>query len=234
MNTVSVVIASYNPVWEWLQETLSSCIGVDELLIGDDGSTPPIDMALYEIPQVDRFEVHRRSVNAGCFNTVNRIVKESRCDFISAQADDDTFEADAFQKILKVVRESQADVVHFPCMYYGKIQGPFGANPQPTFNATYCGNNIYGASFFRKSMWEFLGGFKDIVGGDWDFWLRALKSGFTFQYVPQFGARFRVSERSWFEKELQEKGRVRINAGVRASVDAWDKVYAPAKAKIGV
>lgn len=223
MNTVSVCIASYNPVREWLQEMLTSCAGVDEILIGDDGSVPPIDVSCYDVPDVARFEIHRRSVNAGCFPTANILARASECDFISSQADDDVFVPEALAKILEVVRHSKADVVHFPCMYFGKITGPFGVNPHPTYRENYFANNIYGASFYRKSMWEYLGGIPEIVGGDWAFWLKALKAGCRFEYVPDFGARFRVTERSWFENELRGQGRASINERVWKYIDAWQK-----------
>lgn len=224
MNTVSVCIASFNPIKEWLQEMLDSCIGLDEVLVGDDGSIPIIDIKDYRMPVAPRSEVVRYDQNLGCFQTANRLARESRCDFISAQADDDAFLPQGLEKILRVVRESRADVVHFPCMYYGKITGPFGVNPSPKYRDMYFANNIYGASFFRRSMWEELGGIPEIVGGDWAFWLKALKTGKRFEYVADFGAKFRVSDRSWFEYELKGRGRAAIHEGVQKYIDAWRPV----------
>ncbi|MCK9324714.1 MAG: glycosyltransferase, partial [Bacteroidales bacterium] len=198
--------------------------GADRHIIVDDASDN-FNPADYESSYVIDTKVYRNEKNLGCFKTINEGVAQIKTDdWISAQADDDTWHAVNFPKLVKQLRKSKADIVHFPCIYYGKMSGFFGVSKNESFDDLKKDNNIYGASFFKKHVWDALGGFKLDVAGDWDFWLRAMKSGFTFEYFPLVCAWFRVSDRSMFERSLKKIGRCKINKSVKRSVDNWEGV----------
>ena len=223
MNKVTVVIATHNPVKEWLQQTLDSCRGVDSLIICDDHSKELV-LSDYSYPTADvRMLYNERQL--GCFQTYNRLCKEVKEGFISAQADDDYFDEKNFPAIIEVLRKTKADVVHFPCQYFGKYNFVFGYCPNPIYKVLYNANDIYGASFFRKELWDFLGGFQLEAAADWDFWLRAVKSGAKFEFFRSVGAHFRVTERSMFEGQLKKLGREEINKIVRGNADKWNGSY---------
>jgi glycosyltransferase involved in cell wall biosynthesis len=223
MNKITIAIATHNPVKEWLQQTIDSCKGVDAIIIGDDDSKD-FRIEDYRFPVSD-VRVMRNEQNLGCFKAFSRIIDEVKEGFVSPQADDDYFDEKNFPVIVKVLRNSKADVVHFPCQYFGKYNFAFGYCPYPTYESLYITNNIYGASFFRKELWDFLEGYQLEVAADWDFWVRALKSGAKFEFYRGIGAHFRVTERSMFEKQLKQYGRDQINAMVQVNADKWTKVF---------
>ena len=219
----SVVIPTYNPVKEWFQECLNSCAGVDEIVIGNDASKI-YDPAEYKYPEgVETRFIHGEK-NVGPFKMLNRIIPEAKGEWISTQADDDSYDKRKFPRLLNFIRgvPEDVDVVCYPCSYFGKRMQLYGQCGIPNFETIYKANNIYGSSFFRKRVFERLGGFQLTVAGDWDFWLRALKSGFKFAYFPEVSAYFRVSERSMFEDSLKKLGRKKIDRMVQENVDKWD------------
>lgn len=221
MNKISIVIPTYNPVKEWFQETLDSCQGVDSIIVCNDASKN-FKAEDYKFPVEDVKILHNEK-NIGCFKTINRLCSEVKEGFISAQADDDYFDKNSFPHIVDILRKTKADVVYFPCRYFGKYNYVYGYAPNPVFEVLYRDNDIYGASFFRKELFDFLEGFQLEVGADWDFWLRALKSGAKFEFFRLIGAHFRVTERSMFENQLKNMGRAKINSLVHENVNKWDK-----------
>jgi hypothetical protein len=231
MNKITVAIPSRNPIKEWLQQCLSSCEGVDEIIIGDDASSPAINLNDYVLPSCGA-RLIRSETNIGCPAMANRLVPECTGDFISVQADDDYFNTEVFGIILQAIKHSTAAVVHFPCQYFGKYDYIFGNVPGVTYSENYANNMVYGASFFRKQLWVALQGFHGEVAQDWDFWNRALKSGFIFEYVNELGAYFRVTKRSFFENALSRIGRDKINKMVRDNCDNWK--YEKAGASVSV
>jgi len=221
MRKITVAIPSFNPVKEWLQQLLDSCDGVDEIIISDDGSDQPINLEDYRFPHGVDVRLLRNDRNLGMTANFNIVTNAADDGFITVQADDDYFDKIYFQLLLRFMRKSLADVVYFPCQYFGKRDFIYGDIRNVSLNDVYEKNYIYGASFFTKEMWRFLDGFQLDFAQDWDFWLRALKSGFRFEYFPQICAHFRVTERSYFERMLVKHGRQHIHKVVHEHVDAW-------------
>lgn len=46
-------------------------------------------------------------------------------------------------------------------------------------------NHIIVSSVFKKSIWEHIGGFRDMGYEDWDFWVRALKEGYEIKIIEE-------------------------------------------------
>jgi GT2 family glycosyltransferase len=69
-------------------------------------------------------------------------------------------------------------------------------------------NSIPGVSWFKKSVWENIGGFTWDKAEDWDFWLRAYKAGYKFQYFPEvvynFNKRKDSVSSSWVGEKFEE------------------------------
>jgi hypothetical protein len=224
MNRITGVIPTFNPVKPWLQQTLDSCIGFDELIIGNDCSDK-FSPNQYRFPQDTSLTIYHNDKNIGCFNTINRLCEGVREGMITIQADDDYYDKDNLPAIVNIARTTDADVVYFPCQYFGKYSFIFGYAPKVEYKTLLRGNYVYGSAFFRKELWQFLGGFQLEVAADWDFWIRAIKSGACFEFYPAIGAHFRVTNRSMFEKSLATIGRDEINKIVYDNSVKWKGCY---------
>ena len=224
MNRITGIIPTYNPVKPWLQQTLDSCIGFDELIICNDCSDS-FNIKQYRLPKDTFFTLMNNDKNIGCFNTINKMCECVDDGMITIQADDDYYDKDNLQDIIEVTRRTDADVVYFPCMYFGKYNGLFGNQSKVDYKSLLQANYVYGSAFFRKELWKFLGGFQLQVAGDWDFWIRAAKSGAKFEFYPKQGAYFRVTSRSMFEKSLVTMGRDEINKKVYDNCVRWKGRY---------
>jgi len=224
MNKITALIPTFNPIKKWLQQTLDSCIGFDELIICNDGSEN-FNFGQYRLPKDTKVTFIQNETNLGCFQTINILCNQVTDGLITIQADDDYYNKDILPEIIERARLTEADVLYFPCQYFGKYQFIFGNVPRVEYKSLRQANYVYGSAFFTKDLWRFLEGFQLKVAGDWDFWVRAAKSGAKFEFYPRIGAYFRVSSRSMFENSLAKTGRAMINKEVQDNSDKWKKRY---------
>lgn len=231
MNKITGIIPTHNPVKHWLQQTLDSCRGFDELVICDDKSDK-FNSRQYRLPDDMPVLFLHNDVNRGCFNTINILCDYVKEGMITIQADDDYYDKNNLPAIVARAKVTDADVLYFPCQYFGKYDFIFGNAAKVEYKTLMQANYVYGSAFFRKELWQFLGGFQLQVAADWDFWIRAIKSGAKFEFYPAIGAHFRVTNRSMFEKSLATIGRDEINKAVFDNSTKWkgryekEKVYA--------
>lgn len=175
----SCVIGTYNPKAEWLRRAIDSAsLHFDEIIVVDDGSDgvhPIVE------PNVDKLVRH--SSNRGFYEAKNTAIKEATGDVIAILDDDDYFEERGVFLLQQHIEQSTADIWHFILNKFNEEVGQYGVNANPADLTSY--NSIPGVSWFRKKVWEDLGGYKYPLAEDWDFWLRAFRRGFKFEYVPE-------------------------------------------------
>jgi GT2 family glycosyltransferase len=95
-----------------------------------------------------------------------------------AFVDDDDLLLPSHLEILSA-QSANADVIYSPPTGYGS--GSIHAfNPKELLSR----NHIGVTSLVRRSMFEQVGGFQDVMYEDWDLWKRILKAGGRFVYVP--------------------------------------------------
>lgn len=222
---ISIAIATYNPIKEWLQQAIETSLLADEIVICNDGSHNFNENDYKLSPKV---RIIHNDRNLGAFKAFSKAISECKGEWISAPSDDDYFVRDNFSLLLERLKVTRADIVYYPYRVVGKYNKIAGRMPLLNYRLIYLINKIYGASFFRRKVWEFLGGFRTDVAADWNFWLRAYKSGFKFEFFPRVCGCYRITERSMFEKQLKELNRHKINMIVRKDADKWNKKYSPA------
>jgi glycosyltransferase involved in cell wall biosynthesis len=224
MPSVSIAIATFNPVKEWLQRALDSCAGVDEIILCNDGSAH-FDSAEYRFPAGVRANVLHNEKNVGSFKSYTIAVSRTTGEWISTPGDDDYFDAAAFPPLLARLKVTEADIVYYPCRTFGKSETIMGRHPTITYRMLRKRNRIYGGSFFRRRVWDFLEGYQLESSADWDFWLRAYKSGFVFEYFPLVCGHYRITDRSMFEQQAKALGRENLARLVRAHAARWKKIH---------
>ena len=179
--TVSLVIGTYNPRLEWLENALKSSDGLfNEVIVVDDNSVEP----------VPNFGV-RHEVNKGFFEARNTGCKLAKSEWIASLDDDDEFIPNNVRLLREFINNTEADIVYFPCELFGESSGIWGNKAD--LNQILDANQIPSGSWFRKSTWEKLNGFQYPVAEDWDFWARARKHRLKFAYfeLPIYRHRIR-------------------------------------------
>lgn len=196
---VSLVIGSYNPNLEWLKEAIASADFLfDEIILVDDGSAEPI-------PDFPRVKKIRHETNKGFYQARNTGIKNSQYEIIASLDDDDLFNQRNVIELRKFVNKNDSDIWHFPIMMFGEQSGEWGSSNTIGLPGS---NVIPSGSWFKKSVWEKLGGFQYPLAEDWDFWARAKKKGmkFTFFQKPVYQHRMRKGSLSndWVGEKLRQ------------------------------
>lgn len=181
----TLIIGSHNPNLEWLKEAQESAEGLfDEYILVDDGSDIPIEGAC------------RHEVNKGFWEARNTGVRLATGDIICWLDDDDTFIRDAVIEMKKFVENNDSDIWTFPCKEFGKSNGLWGISP--IMDNIVSANQIVSGSWYKRDVWEKLGGYDNCLAEDWSFWVRAYKKGlkFTHSNKPVYNHRIRTGSLS--------------------------------------
>jgi glycosyltransferase involved in cell wall biosynthesis len=179
--TVSLVIGTYNPRLDWLENALKSSEGLfDEIIIVDDHSSQPVPNSSV-----------RHDVNKGFYEARNTGCHTAQSDWIASLDDDDEFIPQNVKLLREFINTTDADIVYFPCELFGDSSGIWGNKAD--LNQILDANQIPSGSWFKKSTWERLNGFQYPVAEDWDFWARARKHKMKFAYfeLPIYRHRIR-------------------------------------------
>lgn len=167
----SLVIGTYNPNLEWLQEALDSAKDLfDEIILIDDCSDIPVKGATL-----------RHEANKGFYEARNSGIEIATGDIIVSLDDDDILIRENVLKLKEFIENNDADIWHFPIELFGEQTGiTFN---QPRLNEFLESNQIPSGSWFTKKLWE-ENNFDYPLAEDWAFWVKAWKKKKRFVYFP--------------------------------------------------
>lgn len=189
MEKITLVCTSLNPDETLLNKMIESAKGFDSIIVHIDGEgfRFPLD-SLGRTPSYS----NRMSIPKAYNLIIDELVNT---EWICCFCDDDYFYTDGlFQMIHEVHKGIDADVAHFKFHISGHrpIQDArswiFGeeynlCEKQPiTPKLLEKHNRLPAGSFFRKSAWEKVNGFRGDKFHDWDLWKRMTKNNCTFKY----------------------------------------------------
>ena len=218
---VSLLIPCYNHR-DFLDDCLRSILAQTyeniELLICDDAS--PDDsfekILSYEQALKERFarvELRQNEVNRGVTGNINRMLEQSRGDYIKILASDDCLRPDAIEKLVRALEEDPSAGVavcngekvpedqHYPDFLPG---APVYA-AAPDFRAegfaerTALRNDIFApGAMIRKAVFDRFGAFDEsLTIEDYEFWLRILLRGnVPFLYLEEKLLFYRIGSNS--------------------------------------
>lgn len=192
---VSVYIPNYQYA-EYLPECLNSVCAQQyeplDIVVMDDASTDNSWDILNEYANRDpRISIYRKETNQGHGN-VNEGVSHTKGKYISILPADDKLSSNFWEITLSYFTDETIGFVRIAAMQFDDFKNKRGSkwdlaawlDPKDILVS----NKVYLASPVRREMFEILGGQKwNEVGiyGDWDFWIRAVLTGWKWKDCPE-------------------------------------------------
>jgi hypothetical protein len=191
---ISVVMPAYNEelfIGEALDSILAQTRPPIEIIVVDDGSTD----ATVEIVRGYGSRVRLISQeNRGCHGAFDTGFREAAGDFVALCPADDVYEPRKLEWQSETLTAHPAvDVAFGAATRFGLSTGE---HPRPS-RQHLLGNDLFASEMYasdlipdpsavmRRALYFELGGYKPIVGEDYEFWMRALAAGATFYFEPR-------------------------------------------------
>jgi glycosyltransferase involved in cell wall biosynthesis len=214
---ISVLLPVYNGerfLRESIQSVLNQTLTEFELLIGFNGT---VDSSKDIVNSFDdaRIRVFDYGDDVGKAKTLNKLITETKYDWVALQDDDDIW----LEKKLELQSKyfEYVDVVGTFIKYINEggevMGGPNLSHDHDTIcKLSLTGNNqiANSSSVFRKSKAISIGGWNLELDGieDFDFWLRLIREGSIFTNVPQYLVYHRLHSNSNFNTKPQNLDRI--------------------------
>lgn len=172
MEGVSIIIPNYNDN-ATLRRAVLSAVNQGLVIVVDDGSKADPYHLIEDLPVL----YIKLQENRGLSAARNVGIASSSTNFILPLDADDELLPGSVEKLLQATGD-----IRFGNMIVGGSR--LVPNKNPTYEDFLKNNQIYTTSLFTYDGWEKLGGYwEERVYEDYDFWGRAAKNGFKFQYV---------------------------------------------------
>lgn len=209
---ISILLATHNGE-KYLNQSIKSIIDqtfIDfEILIGLNGTTDN-SKQIAESFNDSRIKIFEYSIPSKS-KTINKLLKESKYEWISLQDDDDIWIKDKLENQIKYIKDN--DVIGTFINYineHGNIIGsPNLSITDETIKSLSLGgiNQIANTSaIFKKSIALEINGWREDIDGieDYDFWLRLMRSGKKFTNIPKYLVLHRVHTKSNFNTKTYD------------------------------
>jgi glycosyltransferase involved in cell wall biosynthesis len=217
---ISVLLPIYNGerfLRESIQSVLNQTFTEFELLIGFNGTVDSSKDIVNSFDDV-RIRVFDYGDDVGKAKTLNKLITESKYDWIALQDDDDIWVESKLETQIQYFE--QVDVVGTFIKYIDE-RGEFIGGPNLSHDhETICklslmGNNqiANSSSVFKKSKAISIGGWDVSIDGieDFDFWLRLIRSGNLFVNIPQYLVNHRLHSNSNFNTKKHDLTKILYN-----------------------
>lgn len=187
---VSAVIPCFNQgnfIDDAVNSLLTQSFAVDEIIIINDGSTDS-----FTNQKLKNYDKPRTKVivtaNQGLAAARNLGIKTATGDYIIVLDADDEFDKSFVYKAVNILNTDKKIAVVSSWVigfgsndFFWKMKG--GASGDFLYK-----NNSVSAAIFRKSVWEMVGGYDEMMvygGEDWDFWIKITGLGFKIHIIPE-------------------------------------------------
>ena len=185
MTNFSIVIATYNQKEEWLNEAIESALKVsDDVIVVNDGG----EYLDRFIDYSENFTFIHFSSNSGVAHARNQGIRYAIHDYIICLDSDDILE----ERIKDI--ECTTDIVAIGHKHFGEQDNIHLPKENLTLEDFKDYNQMCVSSPFKKSIWEKVGGFDEMLTGyeDWEFWIRCLRAGATISIVKEPLLNYRI------------------------------------------
>lgn len=206
---ISLIMATKNPrlVYTYIGHALSISPLFDEVIIHSNC----YDSNVY-IPQYNNTKILFDDKPISCADALNKCVAQATGDWILPLADDDFCDIHNLEQLILKLKDyfyTNKDIITSQ-FHVGNEKDGFVISPQIDFSleALKKRNTISFTSFYKKSVWEDIKGYKNTSYSDWLFWMQAAKKGkqFAIWDTPFFYFRqHHTDKKSLSDKEYLEK-----------------------------
>lgn len=202
---VSIIIPCYND-GVYLHDAINSVLKCDEnlyeVIIVNDGSTDELTLNILKQYEGKGFVIIHQK-NSGLSAARNAGIRHSTGQYILPLDSDNKVRPEYLTEAIKVFeKESSVSVV------YGKPQF-FGSDDRVPLVGNFnlqklmLGNYIDACAVYRKSAWESVKGYDELMRSgleDWEFWLHLAFTGHRFHFIDQILFDYRVRSQSMVRK----------------------------------
>lgn len=190
---ISIIVPCFNYA-HFLAESIQSCLNQSysamEIIVINDGSTDDTSAIASQFP-VKLIE----QPNKGVASARNSGVAMAQGEWILPLDADDVLHPNMLEKMCAV----EDDIIGVGQQQFGESNQVFASQSiHPNLDEIKAINSLNYCSLYRRSMWEVLGGYDNEVNGceDWDFWIRAIKKGYTATVIPDLLFFYRIHKNS--------------------------------------
>lgn len=194
---VSVIVPVYN-MQRFLSETLQSVLKSDypniEVIVMDDGSTDESKKIADGFSGLDSRVKAFSQQNQRASSARNNAILLAKGNYILPVDADNLISADYIRRAVTVLEEKpDVKVVSCEAEFFGEKSGRWRFEPF-SLNLLCRRNLIDNCAMYRKTDWEHVGGYCELLRGreDWDFWLSVFEQGGLFFRLPIVGLYYRA------------------------------------------
>ncbi len=214
---ISILLATYNGekyILESIESILNQTYTNFELLVGFNGTTDNSKKLVRNFGD-NRIRIFDYGSDRGKAKTLNKLLLESKYDWLSIQDDDDIWIENKLEKQIEFM--SEFDVIGTFIKYIdpnGSISGSPNLKTESSEikNLSLVGiNQIANTStLFRKSSTLEIGGWREDIDGieDYDFWLRLMRIGKKFINIPEYLVLHRIHNQSNFNTKNHDISKI--------------------------
>ena len=199
---VSVIVPCYNHA-AFLKETLHSVLestytNIEIVIINDGSIDNSEEIALEYCNQYPNLLYISQS-NQGPSAARNNGIRSSNGKYILPLEAFDLISKDYIEKSIEVLdHNQQVKLVYCNAEFFGEKKGKWNL---PEFSRNYLAreNHIFLTAMYRKSDWERVGGYDELMTWgweDWEFWIALLKDGGDVVKLPITGFFYRIRKGS--------------------------------------
>lgn len=177
---ISIILPVYNGE-KYLSQSIESCLNQTykniELIIVNDCSTDgSINIANLYLESDDRVRIINNKENKKLPASLNVGHREAKGDFITWTSDDNFYELNALEELLKSLLEKEADIVYSNIFLIDNLGNRIREVRLGAFESIIFGNVIGSCFLYKRNVFEKNNGFNETLFliEDYDFWLRAI------------------------------------------------------------
>lgn len=214
---VSVVITCYN-LGQYLVAALQSVLAQTypqvEVIIVNDGSNERQTLTvLASLAGTKSIKIINLS-NGGAARARNQGIKQAKGEYICCLDADDKLHPDYLSKCMAVFLSrgdaTNLGIVSSDYRCFGQSREYVQVSDYNPIALAACGQ-LHVSSVFKKSCWSQVGGYWQQIAGheDWEFWLRLVAAGFTWQVVKEPIFYYRRRRNSKFARSNKKRQLIR-------------------------
>lgn len=199
---VSVILPTYNGekfIEKSIESVLSQTYSNLELIIVNDCSTDGTEQIINQYAKRDdRIRIITNKKNMGLPKSLNIGFHHAKGKFLTWTSDDNYYEEEAFEQMIKHLREQKADFVYAACNIIDakdKIIGRSTTNAPEKLAKANC---IWACFLYKRKVLQCIGDYNaDLrLMEDYDYWLRVYEKGFRMYYIPRVLYNYRKHNKS--------------------------------------